>query len=62
MFGSCRVCGRPLKSRTSAKKGIGPDCEKRLKAAELRIEKMKIEKERKEQEKKEGSVDNGDMY
>lgn len=41
MFSSCRVCGRPLKSKKSAEKGIGPGCEKRLMYAESRMEAKK---------------------
>ena len=48
MYGSCRVCGRPLRSRASAKKRIGPGCEKRLNAAEAKMEaiKTKLEKQK----------------
>lgn len=33
MYSCCRVCGRPLKSKSSIAKGVGPGCEKKLLAA-----------------------------
>lgn len=36
MFSHCRVCGRALRNKKSAKKGIGPTCERKLKLEDAR--------------------------